>query len=128
MRAQGINGDGFYLTAPNTGETGVFLAGPVRAPATITEYVTPGVSMSRLLDYDNGQRLALPDRSLPAGVSAGETVGAGPLVPSTWTSDGDTRGAAAARCTCASTGRSATEPATRLRPRRGDVDQAQQRR
>jgi len=90
VRAQGITGDGSYLTVPMIGEwTGAFVPTRMRAPATITEYVTPGVTMSRLFDYDAGQRFTLPDRSLPAGVSAGETVGAGPLGPNPWTPGGD---------------------------------------
>lgn len=81
---QGTNADGWYQSVPMTGEwTGVYLPTPVRMPATFTEYVTPGVSMARLVDYDSQatQWLTLNDRSLPAGTSPSETVGAGPLVP-----------------------------------------------
>lgn len=81
IRAQGTTTDASFLTVPRTGEwTGVYLSTPVRVPATITEYVTPGVTMSRIVHYGT-QSLYLPDRSLPAGMSPGATVGAGPLVP-----------------------------------------------
>lgn len=82
VRAQGITGDGWYQTVPSTGEwTGVFLATRMRFPATFTEYVTPGVTMSGLVTYSSSQSLNLADRTLPAGTTAGRTVGAGPLVP-----------------------------------------------
>jgi hypothetical protein len=82
IRAQGVNADAQYMTVPTLGEwTGVYLATPVRVPATVTEYVTPDVTMSRLVSYGDGQSLQMRDRTLAAGTSAGETVGAGPLAP-----------------------------------------------
>jgi hypothetical protein len=82
IRAQGVNADGSYETVPATGEwTGVYLPTALRLPATVTEYVTPGVTMSRIVGYGEGQTLSPADRTLPAGASAGEVVGAGPLVP-----------------------------------------------
>jgi hypothetical protein len=92
IRAQGITTDGSYLTVPVTGEwTGAFLPTSMRVPATFTEYVTPGVTMSRLVDYGESQSLGLSDRVLPAGTSAGVTLGAGPLVPSRRRYDDDSR-------------------------------------
>jgi hypothetical protein len=82
IRAQGVNADGSYETVPVTGEwTGVFLSTALRLPATVTEYVTPGVTMSRLVGYREGQTLEPADRTLPAGSSPAEIVGGGPLVP-----------------------------------------------
>jgi hypothetical protein len=83
IRAQGINADGLYETVPSFGEwTGVYVPTNLRFPATVTEYVTPGVTFLRLAGYGpSAQLLNLTDRSLPAGTSAGETVGAGPLAP-----------------------------------------------
>ncbi|MCT4356829.1 hypothetical protein M5362_27280 [Streptomyces sp. Je 1-79] len=57
-------------------------ASTVTAPGTLTEYVTPNVTFGRwYLDGDN--HVDLRDRSLPAGTSAGETIGQGPLQPGT---------------------------------------------
>lgn len=82
IRGQGTNTDAMYQTVPNLGEwTGVYLPTVVRAPATIAEYVTPGVPMSRLVSYGQSQSLSLPDRTLLAGTAAPEVIGAGPLAP-----------------------------------------------
>ena len=92
VRAQGITTEASFATVPMTGEwTGAYLSTPMRVPATFTEYVTPGATMSRLVNYGDDQSLSLRDRSLPAGPSAGETAGAGPLVPSRrpWHDDSD---------------------------------------
>ncbi|MEV4706842.1 hypothetical protein [Actinoplanes sp. NPDC049316] len=83
VRAPGTTTPGSYQTVPMTGEwTGAYIATSMRLPATFTEYVTPGVTMSRLISYGDSQNLYLRDRNLPAGTYAAETVGAGPLVPS----------------------------------------------
>ncbi|MGW2931025.1 hypothetical protein ACWDA7_03965 [Streptomyces sp. NPDC001156] len=70
-------------TVPDFGEwTGVFLGSSVPVAGSLTEYVTPGVSYARLLDYGTGDlNLILTDRALPAGASAGEVLGAAPLQP-----------------------------------------------
>jgi hypothetical protein len=84
IRAQGVTVDGDYQTVPVLGEwTGVFLPTTMRLPASFTEYVTPGVTFSRNADYGDqmNEDLILADRTLPVGVSTGETVGAGPLAP-----------------------------------------------
>jgi len=92
VRAQGVNTDGSYSTVPMTGEwTGAYLPTTMRFPATVTEYVTPGVTMSRLVHYGADQSLQPADRNLPAGTSPGEAVGAGPLVPSRRAYDDDSR-------------------------------------
>ncbi|MFE2681720.1 hypothetical protein [Streptomyces mirabilis] len=52
------------------------------ATGSVTEYATPGVTYSRLLNYGTGElNLNLPDRTLPAGTSVGEVMGAAPLQP-----------------------------------------------
>jgi hypothetical protein len=84
IRAQGAVIRADLETVPNTGEwTGVYIGSWVKTAATTTEYVTPGVSYSRLLSYGSGdQRLYLPDRTLSAGITAGATVGTAPFGPS----------------------------------------------
>lgn len=87
VRAQGITTDAWYSTAPTTGHF-AYQTTAMRLPATLTEYVTPGVTMGRLVSFGASQELKLKDRRLPAGTSPGETVGAGPLA-STGAGDGD---------------------------------------
>lgn len=82
IRAQGNTTNGAYQTAPAFDEDGVYLSTPIRIPATVTEYVTPGVTMYRSVYYGvGGQTLDPPTRALAAGVSEAETVGVGPLAP-----------------------------------------------
>jgi hypothetical protein len=82
VRSQGTTTDGAYQTVPSLGEwTGVYLPSTVRFPATFTEYITPNVTLSRLVSYGDGQSLSPADRMLSTGTHPGETVGAGPLVP-----------------------------------------------
>jgi hypothetical protein len=83
-----VDAPGAYTTAyletvPDLGEwTGVFLGSNVPVAGSVTEYVTPGVSYMRSLDYAVGDLyLILPDRTLPAGTSPGEVLGAAPLQP-----------------------------------------------
>jgi hypothetical protein len=70
-------------SVPSFGEwTGVFIGGAVPVAGSVTEYATPGVTYSRLLSYGTGDlTLNLPDRTLTAGVNAGERLGAAPLQP-----------------------------------------------
>ena len=93
FRAQGATTEASYLTVPLTGEwTGAFLETTMRFPATITEYVSPGVTMMRSADYgSSSQSLSLTNRTLAAGTSPGETVGAGPLVPTNRPYNDDSR-------------------------------------
>ncbi|MCW3843114.1 hypothetical protein ONA70_23725, partial [Micromonospora yasonensis] len=83
IRGQARNTNGSLLTVPATGEwTGVYLPSPVAVPGTVTEYVTPDRSFMRLLHYrPMSHDLTLADRALPAGTSAGETLGAAPFAP-----------------------------------------------
>ncbi|MFJ9345372.1 hypothetical protein [Streptomyces sp. NPDC101237] len=82
-----INAPGTRTTAdlqsvPAFGEwTGVYLGSSVPAAGSVTEYATPGITYSRILEYGNRVSLDLPDRILPAGTSAGEVLGAAPLQP-----------------------------------------------
>ncbi|MET0492651.1 MAG: hypothetical protein ABW000_05915 [Actinoplanes sp.] len=95
VRAQGITTDATYWTAPMMGEwTSASLATSLRAPATFTDYVTPGVTISRVVSYGDSQSLMPKDRSLPVGTTPGETVGAGPLSPSRrpWNDDSNRYG------------------------------------
>ncbi|MFI7499226.1 hypothetical protein ACIBVL_12065 [Streptomyces sp. NPDC049687] len=71
------------LSVPGFGEwTGVFLGTPVPVAGTLTEYVTPGVTYSRLLQYGTGElTLDPPDRTLAAGTTEGEVLGANPPQP-----------------------------------------------
>ncbi|MYX35378.1 MULTISPECIES: hypothetical protein [unclassified Streptomyces] len=105
IRAQGVAVRAYLQTVPQTGEwTGVFIGDWVKTGATTTEYVTPGISYSRLVDYGAGDHsLSLPDRTLAAGTTtAGPTVGAAPFGP----------GPAGNRSTRSSTTMSLTESAT----------------
>lgn len=105
IRAQGVAMRAYLQTVPQTGEwTGVFIGDWVKTGATTTEYVTPGISYSRLVDYGTGDHsLSLPDRTLAAGTTtAGPTVGAAPFGP----------GPAGNRSTRSSTKMSLTESAT----------------
>ncbi|MDT9692261.1 hypothetical protein Q5762_28820 [Streptomyces sp. P9(2023)] len=61
---------------------GAQAASTVTAPGTLTEYVTPNVPFGRSF-WDGDSYLTLADRTLPAGTSAGETIGQGPLQPRT---------------------------------------------
>ncbi|MEU5320534.1 hypothetical protein AB0G67_27845 [Streptomyces sp. NPDC021056] len=81
--APGTRTTAYLQTVPSFGEwTGVFVASSVPVAGSVTEYATPGVTYSRLLSYGTGElSLNLPDRTLPAGTSAGETLGAAPLQP-----------------------------------------------
>lgn len=82
IRGQGINTPGTYESVSMFNEwTGVYLPTQMRLPATFVEYVTPGVTVSRLAQYGASQYLDLGDRVLPAGLSPATTAGAGPLVP-----------------------------------------------
>ncbi|PRX06664.1 hypothetical protein [Actinoplanes italicus] len=95
VRAQGINTPGSYQSVTMFGEwTGVYLPTQMRLPATFVEYVTPGVTFSRFVQYGSSQHLDLGDRNLPAGPSTSTTAGAGPLRPSrrTWNDDSERRG------------------------------------
>ncbi|PRY29295.1 hypothetical protein [Pseudosporangium ferrugineum] len=92
VRAPGTTMPGSYGTVPMTGEwTGAYVATSMRFPAVFTEYVTPGVTMSRMVSYGDDRSLFPRDRSLAAGTSAGETVGAGPLAPGRRFYDDDSR-------------------------------------
>ncbi len=78
-----------------TGEwTGVFLYAQFRFPATITEYVTPGVPLWGEVSYGAEQHLDLGERTLAGGTTPARTVGAGPLVPSrrAWNDDSERYG------------------------------------
>lgn len=101
------------LSVPETGQwTGVYLDAPVRAGGTVTEYVTPGVTYARMLQYGTYEHaLTLPDRTLPmpsaaaspgaanlaatnvapTNASARETFGAAPFQPGPDQSGGSTR-------------------------------------
>ncbi|MFJ8363552.1 hypothetical protein [Streptomyces sp. NPDC093984] len=83
VRAPGTRTTATLQTVPSFGEwTGVFIGSSVPVGGSLTEYVTPGVTSMRLLDYGTGdQNLILPDRTLSAGTSAGEVLGAAPLQP-----------------------------------------------
>ncbi|MFE1959176.1 hypothetical protein [Streptomyces sp. NPDC059479] len=81
IRAQGVRIPAVLETAPDLGEwTGVYIGGWVKTATTTTEYVTPGISYSRLLSYGS-QRLSLPDRALAAGTTSGSSVGVAPFGP-----------------------------------------------
>jgi hypothetical protein len=84
VKAQGVNTDAVLQSVPMFGEwTGVFVLTPLRVPATVTEYVTPGISVWRLVDYGPAwsQSLTMPERTLQAGPNPGQTVGTAPLAP-----------------------------------------------
>jgi hypothetical protein len=81
--APGIRTTATLQTVPNIGEwTGVFIGDYVPVAGSVTEYVTPGITYERLVDYGTiDQNLILPDRTLSAGTNAGEVLGAAPLQP-----------------------------------------------
>ncbi|MET8078945.1 hypothetical protein [Streptomyces sp. NPDC005303] len=81
VRAPGTRTTAFLQTVPDFGEwTGVYVGAAVPAAGPVTEYVTPGVEYSRILDYGTfEQYLNLADRTLSAGSSTGETLGAAPF-------------------------------------------------
>ncbi|MDT0484971.1 hypothetical protein [Streptomyces doebereineriae] len=81
--APGTRTTAVLQSVPFFGEwTGVYIGTAVPVAGSVTEYVTPGVEYGRLLDYGTfDQYLDLAARTLPAGTSAGETVGAAPLQP-----------------------------------------------
>jgi len=84
VHAPGTRTTAILQTAPSLGEwTGVFVGGPVPVAGSVTEYVTPGLTYMRTLAYgDVGElSLNLSDRTLSAGTSAGEVLGAAPLQP-----------------------------------------------
>ncbi|GAA4934243.1 hypothetical protein GCM10025331_19030 [Actinoplanes utahensis] len=81
VRAQGVNTTGMYQSVPMLGDSsGAYLATTMRFPATFTEYVTPGVTVSRLADTGTHQ-LDLGDRTLSAGTSPATTAGVAPFAP-----------------------------------------------
>ncbi|WP_324790012.1 hypothetical protein [Streptomyces sp. H51] len=81
--APGTRTTALLQSAPSLGEwTGVFIGSSVPTAGSVTEYATPGITYNRILDYGPSDlRLNLPDRTLPAGTSAGEVLGAAPLQP-----------------------------------------------
>jgi hypothetical protein len=81
--APGTRTTAILQTVPNIGEwTGVFIGDYVPVAGSVTEYVTPGMRFDRSLDYGTGDlNLILPERTLSAGSSAGEVLGAAPLQP-----------------------------------------------
>ncbi|MFD6426685.1 hypothetical protein [Streptomyces sp. NPDC060198] len=83
VNAPGTRTTAILQTVPNFGEwTGVYVDSAVPVGGSVTEYVTPGVSYSRFLAYGTGDySLQLPDRTLAAGTTPGETLGAAPLQP-----------------------------------------------
>ncbi|WP_330338778.1 hypothetical protein [Streptomyces sp. NBC_00557] len=83
VRAPGTRTTASLQSVPSIGEwAGVYIGSAVPVAGSVTEYATPGITYSRLLSYGTGDlSLNLPDRTLPAGTSAGETLGAAPLQP-----------------------------------------------
>ncbi|WP_405519488.1 hypothetical protein [Streptomyces canus] len=81
--APGTRTTAVLQSVPSFGEwTGVYIGTAVPVAGSVTEYVTPGVEYGRILDYGTfDQYLNLAPRTLPAGTSAGETLGAAPLQP-----------------------------------------------
>lgn len=81
--APGARTTAVLQSVPSFGEwTGVYIGTAVPVAGSVTEYVTPGVEYGRILDYGTfDQYLNLAARTLPAGTSAGETLGAAPLQP-----------------------------------------------
>ncbi|WP_338684348.1 hypothetical protein QD712_28625 [Streptomyces acidiscabies] len=79
--APGTRAPAFLQSSPSFNEwTGVYIGSYVPVAGSVTEYVTPGIAYSRFLSTDPST-LSLPDRTLPAGTTAGETLGAAPLQP-----------------------------------------------
>ncbi|WP_282701076.1 hypothetical protein [Streptomyces sp. CC219B] len=83
VAAPGTRTTAYLQSVPSFGEwTGVYIGASAPVAASLTEYMTPGVTYSRLLNHGPGDAtLDLPDRTLSAGTNAGETVGAAPLQP-----------------------------------------------
>ncbi|MFJ4785709.1 hypothetical protein [Streptomyces sp. NPDC088794] len=83
INAPGTRTTAYLQSVPSFGEwTGVFIGDSVPAAGSVTEYTTPDITYSRLLNYGTGElNLNLPDRTLPAGASPGEVLGAAPLQP-----------------------------------------------
>ncbi|MFF4588239.1 hypothetical protein [Streptomyces sp. NPDC001388] len=83
VRAPGTRTPADLLSVPQFGEwTGVYVGSPVPVAGSVTEYATPGVTYGRLLHYGTGDlSLDLPDRTLPAGTTEGEVLGASPAQP-----------------------------------------------
>ncbi len=81
VRAQGHSVDGQLLSVPDAGDSsGVYLSSQISVPSTITEYVTPDRSFSRIVhigSYDYA--LSLAPRTLSAGGNPTETIGAAPI-------------------------------------------------
>lgn len=83
VNAPGTRTTATLETVPDLGElAGVYLGSAVPVANSVTEYVTPGISYSRILSYGTGDfSLQLPDRTLAVGNAPTETVGAAPLQP-----------------------------------------------
>ncbi|MFI8007045.1 hypothetical protein [Streptomyces sp. NPDC086010] len=83
VNAPGTRTTARLQTVPDFGEwTGVYMDSAVPVGGSVTEYITPGISYSRLLSYGTGDYyLQLPSRTLAAGAAPAETVGAAPLQP-----------------------------------------------
>lgn len=80
VRSQGRDTLGHLSTTVDTGQPddGVYVGSPIRVPATVTEYVTPGRPFSRLVATGRHQLFA-PTRTLAKGTQAGETLGIAPF-------------------------------------------------
>jgi hypothetical protein len=91
--APGTRTTAYLQSVPSFGEwTGVYVGAAVPVAGPVTEYATPGITYSRMLSYGTGDlRMELPDRTLAAGTSAGETLGAAPLQPLRWAWGGSQR-------------------------------------
>ncbi|AXG78432.1 hypothetical protein [Streptomyces paludis] len=82
VRAPGTGRSGYLFSAPDTGGSGAYIGSAVPLGGSVTEYVTPGMPYSRMLSYDSGgHSVTMPDRTLKAGTSAGETLGTAPFQP-----------------------------------------------
>ncbi|NEE09409.1 hypothetical protein G3M58_23490, partial [Streptomyces sp. SID7499] len=80
VRGGGQYRSGFLQTVPNTPYGGVYLSSNVPVAGFLTEYVTPGLSFSRIAGYGT-HTFQLPDRTLQQGVNRGESVGRAPYAP-----------------------------------------------